>query len=308
VFFEGSEKKLEIIIDEDAVNLLEIKDSFWTDVVKSCRAEIISTISNKYLKAFLLSESSLFVWKDRIVMITCGQTILANSVEYLISELGRDVVDSLIFQRKNEYDSRLQKSSFLDDVARFQHHFPGKAFRLGYLDGHHNYIYHSNGALESSKDDNTAELLMYHITGDVRDILLTPNQSKEVIRDLIKPESLFKGFQIDDFIFEPFGYSLNAINARDYATIHISPQEGTSYISFETNMNSEKTRELLPKIIDIFSPRSFDYIGFNHDEGIRFNDNFNNISTFRDIISGYDVNFEHHICTTDGPRKAIPLI
>ena len=67
LFFEGSEKKAEIIVDNHQFSLLnDISDDFWQLLVERCQAKIISSIQNESCKAFLLSESSLFVWSDRI--------------------------------------------------------------------------------------------------------------------------------------------------------------------------------------------------------------------------------------------------
>jgi len=37
----------------------------------------------------------------------------------------------------------------------------------------------------------------------------------------------------DDYIFTPYGYSLNAYKGSGYITIHVTPQSGCSYVSIE---------------------------------------------------------------------------
>ncbi len=45
MFFEGSEKKVEIIVSSDKVSLLrDYDDSFWEIVVAQCDAKILSSI------------------------------------------------------------------------------------------------------------------------------------------------------------------------------------------------------------------------------------------------------------------------
>ena len=48
--------------------------------------------------------------------------------------------------------------------------------------------------------------------------------------------SIFEELDIDDYVFEPCGYSMNGLNEQgsidgQYSTIHITPEEGFSYAS-----------------------------------------------------------------------------
>ncbi|MEZ6189114.1 MAG: hypothetical protein R3F62_29460 [Planctomycetota bacterium] len=43
----------------------------WERVVEAARAQILSQISTSQCDAYLLSESSLFVYDDRFALITC---------------------------------------------------------------------------------------------------------------------------------------------------------------------------------------------------------------------------------------------
>ena len=72
------------------------------------------------MDAYLLSESSLFVWDDRILILTCGQTKLIRSVLLMIEEFGAEKMASVIYQRKNEFRADEQHSSFLDDVEELK--------------------------------------------------------------------------------------------------------------------------------------------------------------------------------------------
>ena len=77
--FEGSEKKIEIIFSRQSPKLRSLPEKFWDKVVRACGASIISRADFPQMTSFLLSESSLFLWDHRLVMITCGKTELPRS-------------------------------------------------------------------------------------------------------------------------------------------------------------------------------------------------------------------------------------
>ncbi|CAH1980398.1 unnamed protein product [Acanthoscelides obtectus] len=63
---------------------------------------------------------------------------------------------------------------------------------------------------------------------------------------------------IDDFLFEPCGYSMNGVTKNGcYMTIHITPEPDFSYVSFETNIPSSSYREIIQKVLDTFNPGKF---------------------------------------------------
>lgn len=59
---------------------------------------------------------------------------------------------------------------------------------------------------------------------------------------------LFPGAKIDEFGFDPCGYSMNGIIGDAFFTIHITPQPEQSYASFETNAPLTDYTELLHKV------------------------------------------------------------
>ena len=59
----------------------------WREIVAASRASVLSRMSNDACDAYLLSESSLFVFERRMLMITCGQTRLVDAVEALLDFL-----------------------------------------------------------------------------------------------------------------------------------------------------------------------------------------------------------------------------
>ena len=46
---------------------------------------------------------------------------------------------------------------------------------------------------------------------------------------------LFPNAGIDDYVFEPCGYSMNGMEGAGFSTIHITPEPGYSYASLEVS-------------------------------------------------------------------------
>lgn len=67
---------------------------------------------------------------------------------------------------------------------------------------------------------------------------------------------------IDAFSFAPCGYSCNGIVSQgNYFTIHVTPEDGYSYASFETNVPARDFKmsnsEVIERAVDIFRPARF---------------------------------------------------
>jgi S-adenosylmethionine decarboxylase len=299
LFFEGAEKKAEIQIDSNKLSLLnDIPNQYWHELVHKCEAKILSSIENKYCKAFLLSESSLFVWDDRFLILTCGETKLINSIEYFIQKYDKAILKQVTYQRKNEYFSHAQPSCFGDDLRTLAKYIDGQAYRFGALDGHHNFIFHYENDFQADQQDKTYEFLAYQISEKASKLLSTTGLSKQQIRTLFNFDQLIPGFTIDDFVFDPYGYSLNAIKDDKYLTIHVTPQETSSYVSFESNID---LISLSPQIISVLEPASFDILTYNEF------DYLNKVNQFipaeyqatckiqQTLTNGYEVKFSNYL-------------
>ncbi len=305
MFFEGAEKKLEIIVNDSLRPLTKLKDEFWKELVAKCEATILSQVENTELKAFLLSESSLFVWDDRILMLTCGQTKLIESAKHFVKELGVDNVDCLFFQRKNEYRAQLQASDFLKDAQNLMQDFDGETLRFGKLHSHHTQLFHTTKRYSPEEGDSTCELLMYDMDSQVIDFLTREDLTAQQIRDFFQLGRLFPDFQLDDFVFKPYGYSLNGIRGEDYLTIHVTPQEKSPYVSFETNIKiCSETRDFLNHFLEILKPFSFDVMTFNCTTDLDFGQTYMKTIHVKDTLSiGYEIDFRYFNKKQEVPEK-----
>ena len=291
-FFEASEKKFEIHLNGGQESLRGRGLSFWRPVVEMAGANILSKISNDHITAYLLSESCLLVWDQRALMITCGQTRLVDSLHFLLDKVGVESIDTLLYQRKNELRAKEQPSNFLEDVERLQAMIPGKAMRFGEAHGHHNLLFHSARG-QAAAGDRTLELLMYDISPESSDFLITRGESLEEVKSFFNMEQIFVGYQVDAYAFKPCGASFNAIKDGLYYTIHITPEKEYSYVSIETN-DCDGNNEIIFSFLKCLEPDSFDVISFNakDDFCLPF---YDCKSCFKETTSiGYEVFFAHY--------------
>ncbi|MBE8168406.1 MAG: adenosylmethionine decarboxylase [Shewanella sp.] len=296
MFYEASEKKVEIIVSQTTDSLRSYGLPFWQRIVKQAKAEVLSVTKNECCDAYILSESSLFVWDDRFLMLTCGSTELVNSVIAFINEIGDEAVDFMRYQRKNEYLAHLQKSTFKADAEILKSRFSGQAFLIGEAGGHHHYLFTTEKQSVEDKKPACTELLMYQISGEFTDYLRCSNQAKQSIRNFLDINNDFAEFIIDDHLFEPVGYSINGIKDDKYFTIHITPQESNSYVSFETNLDmSDSSNNILQKLIAIFNPKTWDVIGFNATHNLPITECEKNTGSYHlSVLSGDDVTYRYH--------------
>lgn len=260
------------------------------DIDRVCtraRCTILSGISNRYLDAYVLSESSLFVYPHMIVLKTCGTTTLLRCVAVLI-ELGRKIgleIDWLGYSRKNfnfPGDQMFPHGSFHQELDYLYSHrnlctrLNGDGYTLGPVTGDHWFVFvadHTKRTALEHDTDRVLNIMMFDIDQDVAqkfyydkyETSLGPNETEdEAIRRISMEQTrsagidtLIPGATIDPRAFEPCGYSMNAILFHSYATMHITPEAGSSYASFETNQKLKSYTSLISNVVRAFRPKRF---------------------------------------------------
>lgn len=269
-FFEGTEKKVELVIDAALPSLRALGDEHWDRVARRAGAHVLSRLANEHCDAYLLSESSLFVYSHKIVMITCGQTRLPEAVREVLRTCPPERVRLFVYERKNEAFPHVQPTSFFDDIRELNDLLPGRAFQFGSEDEHRLYLFHLDRPFASDPRDMTAEILMYGLDEPVRRVF-RPGEGDRTVREQTGMTELIPGFEIDDHLFEPSGYSLNAIRDDQYWTVHVTPERISSYASFETNYRFRgDLDEVARRVLDLFQPRSFDIVLFDRHGAVPF--------------------------------------
>ncbi|GMH08368.1 hypothetical protein Nepgr_010208 [Nepenthes gracilis] len=289
--FEGFEKRLELhFFGDDPVRdnnmglrLLEFES--LDEVLHAVQCTVVSALGNQYLDAYVLSESSLFVYPTKIIIKTCGTTQLLKSIRPLVrlaNLMGFDLVGckytrgSFIFPLSQPFPH----TSFKEEVIYIENCLPAcLAYRkasimLSKLSPSHawhvftasDHDDHRLSALDClSSSSYTVEVCMTELDRTLANkIFRRPGDGKSgdaAGREMteitgiggINPNAL-----ICDFAFDPCGYSMNGMHGDKYSTIHVTPEEGYSYASFEcvgSMYNREDdVVEVLKKVAQVFRP------------------------------------------------------
>mmetsp|Transcript_17737 Transcript_17737/g.49204 ORF Transcript_17737/g.49204 Transcript_17737/m.49204 type:complete len:207 (-) Transcript_17737:750-1370(-) len=109
-------------------------------------------------------------------------------------------------------------------------------------------------------DEDVANVFMYENYDTDRQDETKDEEAKRISREQTRNSGidvLCPGAIIDDRAFEPCGYSMNAILFKSYSTIHITPESGSSYVSFETNQKVSSYRSLVNNVLRTFRPKRF---------------------------------------------------
>lgn len=154
-FFEGPEKTLEVLFHTESGvenGLRNLSRAQLDHLCELAKCSILSTISSPHVDAYVLSESSLFIYKHKYIMKTCGTTTLLRCLNALLKyadELNMQV-ESVVYSRKNLTCPTAQMwphSSFGDEIkyihnhANLQDRLHGNGYILGPVTGDHWFVY-----------------------------------------------------------------------------------------------------------------------------------------------------------------------
>lgn len=283
-FYEGAEKLLEIsfaVGKENSKNeakpsdLRAIPRAELDGLLAAIGAEIISDMSTHETHAYVLSESSMFITQHGIILKTCGMTKLINAVPLLLKLVQRYTslgeIEELYYSRKEFLRPDLQDplhQSFSYEVKQLDVDFDGTAHYFGDADRRW-YVYvfdavnkpktDKSKAKYKSQPEDCLEIMMELLDPQVMAIF-TKAHSSSALDATQKSgiDTILPGLAIDDFLFDPCGYSMNGLMPDGrYATIHITPEPAYSYVSFETNALNIPQGEIIRRVLDVFKPEKF---------------------------------------------------
>ncbi|XAR65352.1 Adenosylmethionine decarboxylase [Bertholletia excelsa] len=288
--FEGHEKRLEIsffqpslFADPKGRGLRSLSKAQLDEILEPAECTIVSALSNDLVDSYVLSESSLFVYPYKIIIKTCGTTKLLQSIPPilkladLLSLTVRSVRytrGSFIFPAAQSYPHR----SFTEEVSVLDTYFEklgsgSIAYVLGSFDKLQKWHVYSASAenLCSGESVYTVEMCMTSLNKEKSSVFYKDQSgSASVMTHTSGISKILPHSQICDFEFDPCGYSMNAIEGAAISTIHVTPEEGFSYASFETVGYDPKVVGLdlmVERVLSCFHPSEFS-IAVHADVGI----------------------------------------
>ncbi|GME70828.1 unnamed protein product [Ambrosiozyma monospora] len=336
--FEGPEKLLEIWFYPDSDSMPEnipegglrvIPVSEIEQLLDLVNCKILSKVSSHMFDAYLLSESSLFVYPHKLILKTCGTTTtlycLSKLLELAIKYCNYpftsfENIHRIFYSRRSFMFPRMQKEihqSWSNELEWLNKYFPtssSKAYVVGDLSQDHWYLYLNgidknmplpcNYPLSPARSNNTSRSGSVSSFSSSSSIMSPPDQTFEMLMteldpvaaaqfqlskhqsefpdmdpenedyghllgqkmmvetgmDSVIPKLRSNGVKVkhDAFAFTPCGFSSNSIIDEDYyCTCHITPENGWSYASFETNLPDCERLKMMNNVAEVLKPGKF---------------------------------------------------
>jgi len=293
--FEGPEKKLEVFLTtsaSDAEGLRQFGQSTWSELLVAASCSILHCKANNQFDAYLLSESSMFVFANKVILKTCGTTGLLLVLPKLLTlaESIGAVVESVHYGRyryKFPEQQLYPHASFDQEHSYLSQFFNTVHSRiLGPAEGRCWFVLSARTQQPLTKNqlalpeaamapasappvsplsgDDIFEIAMEGLSMDFCQRFFEstyPHFSGRALAAHMTAVSgigsLLPDVDVDDWAFEPCGYSMNGLRGAFYYTIHITPEEGFSYASFETNDPKYRQPSWVHAVVSTFLPTVF---------------------------------------------------
>lgn len=278
--FEGYEKRLEISFFEPEIftnprgqGLQSLSKEQLDQILKPAECTIVSSLANNDVDSYVLSESSLFVYPHKIIIKTCGTTKLLLSIPPIL-----DLADGLDLKVKSVRYTRgsfifpgaqsFPHRNFSEEVAVLDGYFGelgsgSRAYVMGGVDPQQQWHVYSASA-ESADDEHpiyTLEICMTGLDSKSASVFYkTHSTSAAVMTQASGIRNILPESEICDFDFDPCGYSMNAIEEAAISTIHVTPEDGFSYASFEAvgyDFRTLSLNALVERVLACFKPADF---------------------------------------------------
>ncbi|KAK7329888.1 hypothetical protein VNO77_24069 [Canavalia gladiata] len=277
--FEGFEKRMEISFSEPPIfkdphglGLRALTRAQLNSILEPVCCTMVAHLSNSQLDSYVLSESSLFIYPFKIVLKTCGTTRLLQSVKPIIN-LAASLSLSVLAVKYSRgtflfpIDQHAPHKSFLDEVAVLNDYFAhlhAEAYVIGdpATPNRNWHIYSAcrEDATSSLTGVGTVEMCMTGLNREKARVFFKEFGGEGKMTEMSGVLDIIPGHVICDFEFDPCGYSMNGIEGAAFSTVHVTPEDGFSYASYEAeglDLESIGLGALVSRVLRCFGPAEF---------------------------------------------------
>lgn len=278
--FEGYEKRLEIsffepsiFLDPEGKGLRALSRAQLDEILEPAQCTIVRSLSNDVVDSYVLSESSLFVYPYKVIIKTCGTTKLLLSIPPILKladtlslavRCVRYTRGCFNFPGAQPYPHR----HFSEEVTVLDSYFGklgsgSKAYVMGSSEKSQKWhVYSASAEVRSTCDPvYTLEMCMTGLDREMASVFYKTHSSSAVeMTNASGIRKILPYSEICDFEFDPCGYSMNAIERAAISTIHVTPEDGFSYASFETvgyDPKDVNLSQLVQRVLCCFQPKDF---------------------------------------------------
>ena len=274
------EKSIEVTFKVPSTNAKgarAIPENRLSALLELAACTIIGRSSPDSFDAYVLSESSLFVYRDQVIAKTCGTTKLLHMLPALLEEgkcYGLEP-ELVVYRRKNfgfPSQQHFPHTDFAHEEQYLNDLVGGSSFIFESPSGDQWYLYvadlgrggdrraHSGEPASclhaAPRGHAVLELMMHDLDPDTmsRFYRLPEYGCGRDMTHATGISTLLAGAHIDEHMFTPCGYSCNALRDDRYWTIHVTPEPHCSYVSFETNAVPADWPALVQRVCAVFRP------------------------------------------------------
>ena len=263
--FEGPEKLLEVWFapSPEALpygtqtdGLKSVPADTWKDMLDLVHCKVLSIVESELVDAYLLSESSMFVFPHKLVLKTCGTTTLLWGLHrmleiaatdagfpHLPGSLVKDTASSVaapyrvFYSRKNFLYPDQQQGphrSWGDEVRFLDRLFlNGSAYMIGKMNGEHWYLYTTRPNTQLTPPQ----------TPDNEDTPVTEIHSINLHEQYIETTSTGQCGEVDETL-EILMTDLDEENAKQFYLDHASAVAGGQFMENARNARKEAISSL----------------------------------------------------------------
>ncbi|KAK4370505.1 hypothetical protein RND71_009980 [Anisodus tanguticus] len=276
--FEGFEKRLELHFSGDDPfiemgGLRQLNFDSLEEVLHAVQCTVVSAVANQYFDSYVLSESSLFVYPTKIIIKTCGTTQLLKSIRPFIHfacQMGL-IMTECRYTRGNYIFPKAQPypyTSFKEEIIYLQDQLPNQlcykkaSVMPSKFTSHAWHVFTACDKfypISIPNDMYTVETCMTDLDRVLaRKFFKNTDTTGKNMTEVTGIGEINPNALICEFAFDPCGYSMNGIDGDRYSTIHVTPEDGFSYASYECVGSVYDDRDdivgILKKVVQVFRP------------------------------------------------------